>query len=330
MNLFELARQLIKIESVTENEREVATFLHSYLSSLKYKTSLQEVAPDRFNVLAWAGTPELIFSTHMDTVPPFIPFREDEEFLYGRGACDAKGILAAQITASEILRAGGEDRFGMLFVVGEERNSTGAVYANQTSPGSRFLINGEPTENKLASGSKGALRVEIITRGITAHSAYPEMGDSAITKLLDLLAELSTMELLSDPVLGKATCNIGVIEGGIKANVIPDFARSEIMFRCVEPLGNLKSRLDAMVAGRGEIHYLFEAPALKLNVADGFETTQVSFTCDIPSLSNWGSPYMVGPGSILDAHSDHERISKRQLSEGVELYVRLARALLSN
>jgi acetylornithine deacetylase len=329
MNLFELARRLIEIESPTENEKEIATFLHAYLSSLKYNVSLQEAAPGRFNVLALAGTPGLIFSTHMDTVPPFIPFREDEDNLYGRGACDAKGILAAQIEAAQILRAGGEDRFGLLFVVGEERNSTGAIFANQAAPGSRFLINGEPTENRLAAGSKGALRVEIITRGITAHSAYPETGISAITKLLDMLAELRGMKFASDPVLGETTCNIGIIEGGIKANVIPDFARSEIMFRCVEPVASLKSRLDEMIAGRGELHYLFEAPAMKLNVVDGFETTMVAFTSDIPSLSNWGHPYMVGPGSILDAHSDHERISKRQLAEGVDTYVRLARRLLS-
>ncbi|MBP1608595.1 MAG: peptidase dimerization domain protein [Acidobacteria bacterium] len=329
MNLFELTRRLIEIESPTENEKELGTFLHAYLSSLNYKVSLQEAAPGRFNVLALAGTPELIFSTHMDTVPPFIPFREDQDYLYGRGACDAKGILAAQIEAAEILRAEGENRFGLLFVVGEERNSTGAIFANRTPAGARFLINGEPTENKLAAGSKGALRVEMITRGISAHSAYPEMGISAVTKLLDLLVELRSMKFASDPVFGETMCNIGIIEGGIKANVIPDFARSEIMFRCVEPVANLRSRLDALIAGRGEIHYLFEAPAIKLNVMDGFETTIVAFTSDVPSLSNWGRPYMAGPGSILDAHSDHERISKKQLAEGVDMYVRLAKRLLS-
>jgi acetylornithine deacetylase len=329
MNLFELARRLIEIESVTENEKEIAVFLQTYLSSLKYEVTLHEAAPNRFNVLAFAGAPELIFSTHMDTVPPFIPFREDQNYLYGRGACDAKGILAAQIQAAEILRAGGENRFGLLFLVGEERDSAGAVFANRNAPGSRFLINGEPTENKLAAGSKGGLRVEIITRGISAHSAYPEMGISAISALLDLLAELRSMKYAADPVFGETLCNIGIIEGGIKANVIPDFARSEIMFRCVEPVANLKGRLDAMIAGRGEIHYLFEAPAINLSVIDGFETTVVAFTSDVPSLSNWGHPYMVGPGSILDAHSDHERISKKQLVEGVDTYVRLARRLLA-
>jgi acetylornithine deacetylase len=329
MNIFELTRRLIDIESITEKEKEIATFLHGYLVSLKYQVSLQEVAPDRFNVLAYAGKPELIFSTHMDTVPPFIPFREDEDFLYGRGACDAKGILAAQIEAAEILRAGGEDRFGLLFVVGEERSSAGAIFANRTAPGSRFLINGEPTENKLAAGSKGALRTEIITRGKAAHSAYPEMGASAVVKLLDLLTELRAMRFASDPVLGETTCNIGVIEGGIKANVIPDFARCEIMFRCVEPVGSVKTRLDEMVAGRAEIRHLFEVPRLALNVLDGFETTVVSFASDVSSLSRWGNPYLAGPGSILDAHSDNERISKKQLVEGIDLYVRLVKRLLS-
>jgi acetylornithine deacetylase len=330
MNLFELTRRLIEIESTTEKEKEIATFLHAHLSSLKYQVSLQEAAPGRFNVLAYAGKPELVFSTHMDTVPPFIPFREDENYLYGRGACDAKGILAAQIEAAEILRAGGENRLGLLFVVGEERSSAGAIFANRTVPGSRYLINGEPTENKLAAGSKGALRSEIITHGKSAHSAYPEMGTSAVLKLLDLLAELRAMEFASDPILGNTTCNIGVIEGGIKANIIPDFARSEIMFRCVEPVEDIKARLNAMIAGRADIHHLFQVPVLMLDTPDGFETTVVSFASDVSSLSQWGKPYLVGPGSILDAHCDHERISKKQLAEGVDLYIRLAQYLLSH
>lgn len=328
MNVFELARQLIEIESITENEMAVAYYLRDYLTQLKYEVKLQEAAPHRFNVVASAGKPELVFSTHIDTVPPYIPFREDEEYLYGRGACDAKGIVAAQIEAAEKLRAQGQTRLGLLFVVGEERNSAGALVANQNPPGSRFIIDGEPTENRLAVGSKGSLRAEILTRGRAAHSAYPHMGESAILKLLDLLQEIRGMSLPSDSILGQSTCNIGILSGGVKANIIPDNARAEIMFRSVEPIDNLKKRLETTVGGRATINYLFEVPPVMMNVLEGFETTVVSFTSDVPFLTRWGKPFLIGPGSILDAHTDHERISKKQLLEGIESYVRLANALL--
>ena len=220
MHVFELTRRLIEIESITENEKAVALFLKDFLTGLKYDVSLQEAAPDRFNVVAFAGKPKVVLTTHIDTVPPYIPFHEDEAYLYGRGACDAKGIVAAQIFAVEKLRAEGETRLGLLFVVGEERNSAGAIAANKTPPGSLYFIDGEPTENRLAVGSKGSLRVEVVARGKTAHSAYPHMGESAILKLLDLLQEIRGMKFPSDPVLGETTCNIGVLEGGIKANIM--------------------------------------------------------------------------------------------------------------
>jgi len=329
MHVFELTRRLIEIESITENERNVAFFLRDYLVQLDYQVSLQEAVPNRFNVLALAGELKLVFSTHIDTVPPYIPFHEDEEYLYGRGACDAKGILAAQVEAAQRLRAAGETRLGLLFVVGEERNSAGALYANKNPLGSEFLVDGEPTENKLAVGSKGSLRVEIATRGRAAHSAYPEMGESAILKLLDLLEEVRQMKFDPDPLLGQMTCNIGILEGGIKANIIPDRARAEIMFRSVVPLERIKTRLETIAAGRGEIRYAFEVPIVLMNLVDGFDTTVVSFTSDVPFLTHWGRPYLLGPGSILDAHTDHERISKKQLLEGVDLYVRLANKLLT-
>jgi acetylornithine deacetylase len=328
VHVFELTHRLIEIESITEKEKKVALFLRDYLAQLNYRVTLQEAAPSRFNVLALAGQPELVFSTHIDTVPPYIPFREDEQYLYGRGACDAKGILAAQVEAAQRLRAAGETRFGLLFVVGEERNSAGALYANKNPLGSKFLVDGEPTENKLAIGSKGSLRAEIIARGKAAHSAYPEMGESAILKLLDLLEQVRQMKFDPDPLLGETTCNIGILEGGTKANIIPDRARAEIMFRSVVPLERIKTRLEAIVAGRAEICYAFEVPIVLMNVVDGFETTVVSFTSDVPFLTHWGRPYLLGPGSILDAHTDHERISKKQLLEGVDLYVRLASNLL--
>jgi acetylornithine deacetylase len=330
MHLFELARSLIEIESITGNEKYIAYFLRDYLSGLKYDVSLQEAAPDRFNVLAVAGKPELVFSTHLDTVPPYIPFREDEVYLYGRGACDAKGILAAQIGAAERLRAQGEARLGLLYVGGEERNSAGALHANRNSIGSRFLVVGEPTENKLAIGSKGSLRAEIVTRGKAAHSAYPQMGESAILKLLDILDEIRRMSFRPDPTLGDTTCNIGILEGGSRPNVIADHARAEIMFRTVEPLEGLKSRLESLVGMRATILYPFEVPIVMTDVVEGFPTTVVSFTSDVPFFENWGKAYLIGPGSILEAHTDHERISKRELLEGVELYVRLAARLLGD
>ncbi len=329
MHIFELTRRLIEIESVTENEKQVAFFLKDFLEGLSYRVTLQEAAPDRFNVQAFAGKPELIFSTHIDTVPPYIPFHEDGEYLYGRGACDAKGILAAQIEAGQRLRAAGETRFGFLFLVGEERNSAGAMCANRRPPGSRFLIDGEPTENKLAVGSKGSLRLEVITRGRAAHSAYPQMGDSAILKLLDLLDEIRRMQFNPDPLLGDTTCNIGILEGGTKANIIPDRARAEIMFRSVEPIEGIKARVEGLVAGRAEVRCIFEVPIVLMNLVEGFETTVVSFSSDVPFLDRWGRPYLLGPGSILEAHTDHERISKNQLLEGVDLYVRLASRLLA-
>jgi acetylornithine deacetylase len=329
MHPFELTRRLVEIESITENEKQVAFFLRDFLVGSGYDVSLQEARPDRFNVLALDGTADLVFTTHIDTVPPHLPFREDDEFLYGRGCCDAKGIIAAQIEAARRLRESGEKRVGLLFVVGEERDSAGALYANERPVGSRYFVDGEPTENKLVVGTKGSLRLEVVTRGRAAHSAYPEMGETAILKLIYLLDEIVRMPLPTDPVLGPSLCNIGTIQGGTKANVIPDSARAELMFRSVEPVDKLKARLEAVVAGRADLQYRFEVPVTMLNVVEGFETAAVSFASDVPFLTNWGKPYLLGPGSILDAHTDHERISKKQLLEGVELYINLARKLLA-
>jgi acetylornithine deacetylase len=328
MNVFELTRRLIEIESITGNEKNLAYFLREFLSGLGYDVSLQEAAPDRFNVLAVTGKPELIYTTHLDTVPPFLPFHEDEDYIYGRGACDAKGIIAAQVEAAQRMRAAGESPVGLLFLVGEERNSAGALHANRSPIGTRFYIDGEPTENRLAIGSKGSLRAEITARGKAAHSAYPHMGDSAILKLLDILSDIRAMKLPSDPVLGESTCNIGILEGGTKPNIIPDLARAEIMFRSVVPVDQLRHRLESVIAGRAEIVYPFEVPVTMMNVVEGFPTTVVSFASDVPFLTNWGKAFLAGPGSILDAHTDHERISKKELLEGVETYVRLARKLL--
>lgn len=330
MELFELTRKLIDIESTTGQEKVVGLFLETYLLSRGFTIKLYQVHPDRFNLLAFWGTPRVILSTHLDTVPPFIPSSEDDQHIYGRGACDAKGIIAAQIKAAEQLRQEGIQGVGLLFLVGEERESEGARAANQLDLGSQFLIDGEPTENKLALATKGSLRVEISTRGRAAHSAYPQMGESAIEKLLDVLVDLRRLRLPRHPLLGETTYNIGLISGGVAANVIPDQAWAHVMFRLVEEATELKADLHHLVQSRATLRIVTEVPPVFLNRVEGFDTTVVSFGTDIPYLTRLGQPYLLGPGSILDAHTENEKISKRELIEAVELYVRLVKALLKS
>ncbi len=328
MDVCHLAKALIQIASPTGHEQGVVDFLRVYLEAAGFQVHLQKISDGRANIYAAVGEPRVVLSTHTDTVLPQVPFQQDEEFIYGRGACDAKGIIAAQIKAAEKLRAAGVRNFGLLFVVGEEQGSEGALAANTIPNQCRFLIDGEPTGNKLALGSKGALRVEVVTRGRAAHSAYPQQGESAIVKLLDLLNEVRTFSLPAHEVLGETTCNIGTINGGVQANVIPDFARAELMFRTVTNGSAIKNLLAQAVAGRAEIRYNFECEPVLMEALDGFETTVAAFTTDIPLLTNWGRPLLFGPGSILDAHTPHERIAKRELARAVELYCRMVDKLL--
>ena len=331
MRLFELTRRLVDIESITGNEKNAGEYLYDYLRPLagRHSGSLErmEVEPDRFNVFAFWGRPDVVLSTHMDTVPPFLPSREDEEFIWGRGSCDAKGIIASMIAAAEALLAEGRRDIGLLFVVGEERNSAGARAANAQPRGTRFLINGEPTENKLALGSKGALRLEVEAHGRMAHSAYPELGESAIEKLLDALARLRSFEWPADPVLGESTCNIGTISGGRAPNVIPDLAAAEVMIRLVNSDEDLKRRVIAALGDRVSTRVVLEAPPVHLSTAAGIDTTVVKFTTDIPELTQWGQPLLLGPGTIHVAHTEHERVPKRQLEEAVRLYQHLVKEL---
>jgi acetylornithine deacetylase len=327
MELFELVRALVNIESISGNERACADFLSRYLAERKFRVELQPVDAGRSNVLALRGKPEVVLSTHLDTVPPFLPAREDAEFIYGRGACDAKGIVAAQVAAAERLAAEGVENFGLLFLVGEETVSDGARAANRSPRGSKFIINGEPTENKLAVGTKGILLADVRTRGRSAHSAYPQLGDSAIEKLLDALAELRRLPLPSDPVLGAATMNIGLISGGRAANVIPDEAAAQVMFRTVGDSRKLRQRVRRCLKGRAQCAFVRDTPALRLQALEGFETDVVAFTTDLPHLTRWGRPLLVGPGSISAAHTDHERVRKAALVRAVELYCKLVRML---
>jgi len=333
MNVFELTRSLVDIESITGNELAVSQYFRQVLNDLcsRFNGHLEamEVEPNRLNLLATWGEPVVTFSTHMDTVPPFFPSREDEDHIWGRGACDTKGISASMITAIEALLTAGVRNIGMLLVVGEERNSAGAYYASKHSRGSKFLINGEPTENRLALGSKGALRLELEATGKMSHSAYPELGESAINKLLDVLQDLRAMDLPTNPVLGPSTMNIGVISGGRAPNVVPDWAKAELLIRLVEDGAPLRKAVDDAVAGRVKVNELLRIPALHLGKVDGIATTVVAYTTDIPAFGGaWGQPFLLGPGTIHVAHTSEERVPKGQLLEAVEIYQHMAKRLL--
>ncbi len=334
MNVFELTRALVDIESISENEQEIGRFLYDHLGELARRHHGQaermEVAPNRFNVVAQWGAPMVTLATHMDTVPPFFPSREDDQYIWGRGACDAKGILAAMIAAAEKLLAEGTRNFVLLFVVGEERNSAGALAAARAPRGSRYIINGEPTENRLALGSKGGLRFEITATGRMAHSAYPELGESAIDTLLDILQEIRRAPLPEDPVLGRSTLNIGTISGGRAPNVIADSARAEILVRLVGDPAPVRAAIARAVAGRAEAKEVLCIPAVRLESLGGLETTIVSYTTDIPAYGgSWGKPLLLGPGSIHLAHTLEERVAKRQLAEAVEIYQNMVRRLVA-
>jgi acetylornithine deacetylase len=331
MNLFELTRAMIDIDSVTPNELAIGTFLYDYLRPLAEKhggrIERSEVAPGRNNVFVAWGKPEVVFSTHMDTVPPFIRSREDEEHIWGRGACDTHGIAASMIKAIEALLEQGVSDLGLLLVIGEEIDGLGAMHANQSPPGSKYLINGEPTENKLATGSKGSLRLDIEATGRSAHSAYVELGDSAIDKLLDNLQALRTLELPVDEVLGPSTLNIGTISGGTAGNIIADRASASVVIRVVSDLDKLQRLVLGALDGRVQAHVATATPAIHLKSLPGFATEVVKYTTDIPKLTRWGVPLMLGPGSIHVAHTPEERIPKKQMLEAVELYQKLVKQL---
>ncbi len=334
MDVFSLTRSLIDIESITGNEERVGDHVASLLSDLACRFGGRvekiEIEPRRHNVLAIFGEPVVTLSTHLDTVPPFFPAREDDEFIWGRGACDVKGIIAAMLCAAEGLLVEGVRNFALLFVVGEEKNSAGAYAAGLDPRGSKFIINGEPTGNKLALGSKGALRYELKATGRMAHSAYPELGESAIEKLLDALARIRAIELPVDAVLGPCTLNIGLLSGGRAPNVIPDAAEAALMFRLVgdpDPLRQAVAQAAGTLAQANEILCI---PALHLGALDGFETTVVAYTTDIPAFGGaWGQPFLLGPGTIHVAHTSEERVPKAQLVEAVSIYGAMVKRLLA-
>jgi acetylornithine deacetylase len=329
MDIVALTRQLVDIESITGNEATVGHFLEQELRKLGYESRRMPVEGERANVYATSSqqpNPTIVFSTHMDTVPPFIPSSEDDQKIYGRGSCDAKGIIATQIAAAEQLKEQGI-YVGLLFLVGEERDSAGAKVANQQANGCNFLINGEPTENRIAIASKGSLRVRVTASGRMAHSAYPELGDSAINKLIEALHRLQQMKLPSDPEIGPCTMNIGVIEGGRAPNVIADHARAQLLYRLVGPADSLRKEIVATVGDLASVEFTLEIPAVRLRTFEGLPTMVAAFTTDIPALSNWGRPMLIGPGSIHVAHTEREHVTKQQLHEAVEAYRAIATKL---
>ncbi|HBE81542.1 MAG TPA: peptidase dimerization protein [Blastocatellia bacterium] len=332
MSLFELTKSLMNIPSVSGNEEAVGYFLRDHLETLGWTVELQPVSENQNNVIATLNdTPRVWLSTHMDTVPPFIPPTEDNEKIYGRGACDAKGIIAAQITAAEQLRKEGITDIGLLYTVEEERASTGAKAANLHPLAAKceYMINGEPTDNDLAIGSKGSFRLMIKTSGKAAHSAYPEEGDSAIETLLDILEDIRHTHFPHDDFFGETTVNIGTIDGGLALNIIPPKAEAGLLIRLTTKREPIEQALESVIRGRAEIEVLSCSEPVKLFPVEGFTQKVVRFTTDIPHMSNWGKPLLLGPGSILVAHTKDEFVLKKDLEISVEFYINLAKKLLA-
>jgi acetylornithine deacetylase len=324
-----LAAELLAIQSPTGGEGSAVDFVSRWLVGRGWNVTVQEVTPGRGNVWASRGRGDVTLSTHLDTVPPHIPPRLDGTRLSGRGACDAKGIAAAMLAAADRMTAAGESRVDLLFVVGEEKGSDGARAANHLPATSRFLVNGEPTESKLATGAKGSLRFTVRTRGREAHSAYPHLGDSAILPMLVLLPRLADVPWPADPVLGPTTVNIGTLRAGTEANVIPALAEAECMVRLVGDVEPVKRAVEAWADRHAEVEFGSFIPAQRFHTIPGFDSAAVAYTSDIPLLGRWGTPLLFGPGSIHVAHTPDEYIDIHELRASVDAYERLVRSLLA-
>ena len=325
-----LTRSLVDIDSTTGRETAAGEWLAGFLGARGYHVTQQPVTDGRFNVLATLGEPPRVaLSTHFDCVPPFFPSREERGLIFGRGSCDAKGIVAAQIAAAERVRASGESRFALLFVVGEERGSDGARVANeQAPPGLQYLINGEPTDNRLGSATRGIYRVRLRASGRAAHSSFPELGESAIDKLLDALMVIRGLQLPEDPLLGRTHYTVGLIDGGVAPNVVSPHASAELLFRTVGdgvPIRHALTVVESLVT----VEPIVDVPAVRLHVLPEFETAVFPYTTDVPMLTSWGTPLLVGPGSIHVAHTDEEHIAVDELNTAVDLYESLLKRLVA-
>ncbi|MES2123084.1 MAG: M20/M25/M40 family metallo-hydrolase [Gemmatimonadota bacterium] len=328
--VLDLTRSLLAIPSPTGSEHAVTAWLAAHLERGGWQVTRQAVRDGRENIYAHHGAPQVVLSTHLDTVPPEVPFSERDGRIFGRGACDAKGIAAAMVTAAEQLYAAGERRVGLLFVVGEENGSDGARAAVTLEPKGRFIVNGEPTENLLVTGQKGVLRVSLHATGVAAHSGYPELGDSAITRLLDALQAVREIPLPHDPVLGACTINIGTITGGAAPNVVAPSASAELMVRLVGPSQPILDAILAAVSGRVAVDFPLEIPVMRAPPLDGYRETTVAFGSDLPFYTAWGTGYQLGPGTIHLAHTSQESIGTQELIDAVEAYVVITRKLLSS
>lgn len=329
MNALELTRKLIDIPSVTGAEAAIADFLARTLSEQGFVVTRQTVESGRDNLVAQAGaSPKVILCTHMDTVPPFIPSRQDDAFLYGRGACDAKGILAAMIVAAQSLKQAGVHEVALLFVVSEETDSIGAKKANELELNSEFIIVGEPTQNRLARGHKGVVALRLTASGQAAHSAFPEQGESAIDKLLDALQDIRGIDFGASE-LGPATLNIGQISGGVAHNVIAESASAVVSIRSGLTSETIIEQVRKAIDPALSIEPLTRSEPQTTLTFDDMETAVMPFGTDIPHLTNFGQPLLIGPGSALDAHTQGEKIEKKQLLEAVEMYQKLVRRLLT-
>jgi acetylornithine deacetylase len=327
LDALRLARELIDMDSTTGQEKAAGEWLAARLEALGYAVTRQPVVDDRFNVIATLDDPAVVLSTHYDCVPPFFPSRIADRKLYGRGSCDAKGILAAQVAAAERLRADGRRKIGLLFVVGEERGSEGALAANAAPIGSKFLVNGEPTDNRLATGTRGILRVKLKARGRAGHSSAPEHFESAIEKLVDAIVRLRELELPSDPTLGTTSYSVGLIEGGVAPNVVPARAAAEVMFRTVGDADDVLAAVRALEP-LVEMTEILRVPPVRLHTIPGIPSASFPFTTDIPLLSRWGAPLLFGPGSFLVAHTDEEHVSLDEFDAAIETYVQIVNAVL--
>ncbi len=323
-----LTRSLVDIDSTTGREGAVGQWLAAYLRGRGYSVVEQQVDDARFNLIASVGQPAVVFSTHLDCVPPFFASRIEGDRLYGRGACDAKGILAAELAAADRFRRDGDTRVGLLFVVGEERGSDGARAANRVASGSRYLVNGEPTDNRLGTATRGVLRIKLQATGRAAHSSFPELGESAIDKLIDALVELRAIELPADASLGRTHYSVGLISGGVAPNVVSPAAEAEVMFRTVSDASAVR-RAIAALERRVTIEHVLEVPPIRMTSVNGFDSAVFPYTTDIPFLAGWGRPLLFGPGSIHVAHTADEFMSIRELQRAVDHYVTIAGDLLS-
>ncbi|KAF9942092.1 hypothetical protein BGZ75_001124 [Mortierella antarctica] len=325
-------KALVSISCITENESPCTEYLQAHLTKLGYTVELQKIAPGRENVLAYLGkgrNPKVLFNTHIDVVPPYIEYREDDENVYGRGSSDAKGSMAAQVQAVEELRREGkvaEGDIGFLFVVGEEVDHIGMVKANDLGLTPDYLIVGEPTESRLALGHKGVLRLNISIEGKAAHSGYPELGISANDKLIDLLSKLKALDLPEDSYFGKTTMNIGMIRGGLAANIVPAFATAGISFRIATSTQDVLDLVDKVIPQEQQLKDKITIERLtcwepvRCHSVPGFETFVANYFTDIPSFLTAKHSLLFGPGSILCAHAPHEYINKKELIAAVGSY----------